>query len=722
MSALVGEFQFFHVFSLAKVLLAVHNPAMSPGIAHSPSPRLRPMPTRPPHPESLPTVPRTEGLPFTVDSPELAVSVESAIDLQSQSTKVQLATPDTAESTPAPPAEEPRRFGNYETRGELGVGGMGKVYRAVNLLTGQEVALKTLTTDARLGSSSSDRFLREARAASQLRHPNIVPIYHVDQAEGQIYFTMQLVGGGSLYEHMAEYRLPPPHSHRPGEKDDKSAESSGASQLSREQSRDRQTRIVSLMEKVARAVEEAHQHGIVHRDMKPGNILLEHGEPLVSDFGLARVTADSQADSAADCGAGGTRQHLTQAGALLGTPAYMSPEQYRNPAEVGPPTDVWALGVILYELLTGRKPFTGKHRDEISPKVLGETPTPPRTHNRHIDPALEAIVLKCLEKDLKGEKRRYQAAREVAEGLGGWRRGLRGLKPKRGSADSLLRVLVALVVVTIATVAVSTMAKYFGPTKDTRKGRENPEPLAASDPDLPLRLIREDLSHGKPVALLGEDKLPRWHQMRLENGPSVVPAVKDGYCFIRSLGHAVIELATEIPCERFRYEAEFKEEPTLARISYVGIAWGFVAQVSEHGTEDWYTRLTYSDGTRDGYPVATDFCRVIKGSARGKGLGHASSGERIFLPGLPAGEPRPWRRLAIEVEPDEIRVIFEGQLIESFSSADVVHKARGVLDRRPTAMIDVTKQYQPRRSVGLMLFNAAAYVRKAEITPLAQAR
>jgi serine/threonine protein kinase/formylglycine-generating enzyme required for sulfatase activity len=379
------------------------------------------MPTRPPHPGSLPTVPRTEGLPFTVDSPELAVSVESAIDLQSQSTKVQFATPDTAESTPAPPAEEPRRFGNYETRGELGVGGMGKVYRAVNLLTGQEVALKTLTTDARLGSSSSDRFLREARAASQLRHPNIVPIYHVDQAEGQIYFTMQLVGGGSLYEHMAEYRLPPPHSHRPGEKDDKSAESSGASQLSREQSRDRQTRIVSLMEKVARAVEEAHQHGIVHRDMKPGNILLEHGEPLVSDFGLARVTADSQADSADDCGAGGTRQHLTQAGALLGTPAYMSPEQYRNPAEVGPPADVWALGVILYELLTGRKPFTGKHRDEISPKVLGEAPTPPRTHNRHIDPALEAIVLKCLEKDLKGEKRRYRTAREVAEGLGGVR-------------------------------------------------------------------------------------------------------------------------------------------------------------------------------------------------------------------------------------------------------------------------------------------------------------
>src|SRR5262249_15480681 len=190
----------------------------------------------------------------------------------------------------------------------------------------------------------------------QLCHPNIVPVYEIDQVFGQHYFTMPFVAGGSLREHLARVGANP-------------------------------TAAVALVEKVARAVHHAHEHGILHRDLKPANVLLdERDEPLVSALGLAKL-ADA-------------RVELTQTGQKLGTPAYMAPEQAAGQSgHVTPATDVWALGVLLYELLTGRRPFLGPGRAELFRQIQSDGTPRPRVFQPTLDSALETVVLMCLEKD-----------------------------------------------------------------------------------------------------------------------------------------------------------------------------------------------------------------------------------------------------------------------------------------------------------------------------------
>ena len=267
-------------------------------------------------------------------------------------------------------------FGDYALLEEIGRGGQGVVYRAHQKSLKRTVAVKVLGLGPWTTETHVKRFRREAEAAASLQHPRIVPIYEVAEREGSCYFSMQFVEGGQLDEVVKRE----PMSIR---------------------------RAVELIAKVARTVHYAHEHGILHRDIKPGNILLDHnGEPHLTDFGLARLAE--------------TESTITGTREVLGTPSYMAPEQAAGETtKLGKTTDVYGLGAVLYQLLTGQPPFAGGTTYETVKLLLDSDPRPPRVLNPKIDRDLSTICLKCLEKDAK---RRYSSALALAEDLEHWLR------------------------------------------------------------------------------------------------------------------------------------------------------------------------------------------------------------------------------------------------------------------------------------------------------------
>jgi hypothetical protein len=270
-----------------------------------------------------------------------------------------------------------RAFGDYEILGEIARGGMGVVYRARQARLNRTVALKMIRAGGGATQEDLQRFRAEAKAAASLSHPHIVPIYEFGEHEGQQYFTMELIEGHTLDRHGRDFIS------EPGEA----------------------ARLIAL---VARAVHHAHQRRIIHRDLKPGNILVDRaGQPHVTDFGLAMRVE------------GGER--LTESNVLLGTLPYMAPEQLSD--KVQPLTtsvDIWSLGVILYELLTGKPPFQGKNQIDTLDRIRKQHPVPPGKLNRRVARDLEAICLKCLEKE---PERRYGSALGLARDLERWLKG-----------------------------------------------------------------------------------------------------------------------------------------------------------------------------------------------------------------------------------------------------------------------------------------------------------
>jgi len=265
----------------------------------------------------------------------------------------------------------PCRFGDYELLEELGRGGMGVVYRARQISLQREVAVKMILRGQLASRADLDRFRSEAEAAARLDHPGIVPVYEVGDVDGRPYFSMKYIDGDTLAQRLALGPLPP-----------------------REAAR--------ILVDVARAIHFAHERGVLHRDLKPSNILLDRSSrPHVTDFGLAKQISDAGS--------------LTRTGAVLGTPAYMAPEQAAGArGQVGPPSDVYSLGVILYHMLTGRPPFQAASPVDTVLMVLEQDPVPPRMLNPKADRDLEMIALRCLQKptDL-----RYPTASALADDL-----------------------------------------------------------------------------------------------------------------------------------------------------------------------------------------------------------------------------------------------------------------------------------------------------------------
>ncbi|MFN0054244.1 MAG: serine/threonine-protein kinase [Planctomycetales bacterium] len=274
-------------------------------------------------------------------------------------------------------------WGDYELLEKIGEGGMGVVFTARQKSLDRIVALKMIQRGPFASTADVSRFRAEAAAAGRLEHPHIVPVYEVGEYEAQPYFSMKYVAGVTLARRLADGPLPPREA-------------------------------ATLLLPVCQAIAYAHRNGIIHRDLKPSNILIDaQGTPLVSDFGLAkridRGPAGGSSPSDILC------ESLTRTGAVLGTPAFMSPEQASgNRGEVGPASDVYSLGAVLYHCLTGRPPFQAASPVDVVMLVLEQDPVLPRILNPKVDPDLEMIALKCLQKPVE---LRYRSAEALADDL-----------------------------------------------------------------------------------------------------------------------------------------------------------------------------------------------------------------------------------------------------------------------------------------------------------------
>lgn len=319
------------------------------------------------HPTLTPDV---DGLNAPTVPPGRASNEEATIPPQSEVDAEM--TPSTKGKDVAGPTvgDQVLYFGDYELLEEIARGGMGIVFRARQINLNRTVALKMILAGQFAGEEDVQRFYTEAEAAARLDHPGIVPIFEIGEHQGQHYFSMGYIEGESLAQKVAVGPLPPREA-------------------------------AELVKKICMAMAYAHERGVIHRDLKPANILIDQdGQPKVTDFGLAKKT---EADS-----------NLTGTGQILGTPAYMPPEQASGQADVGPLADVYSLGAILYCLLTGRPPFQAANPMDTLLQVLDKEPIAPRTLNERLPKDLETICLKCLSKEAA---KRYPSSTEIAREL-----------------------------------------------------------------------------------------------------------------------------------------------------------------------------------------------------------------------------------------------------------------------------------------------------------------
>jgi serine/threonine protein kinase len=354
---------------------------------------------------------------FLAGYPDLTTELQDFLADEARFTRVAAPLQAVGRAAALPPEGE--IIGDYELLELLAQGGMGVVYRARQLSLGRVVALKMLRAGRLAGTEDRQRFRLEAEAVAHLDHPGIVPVYDVGEHDGWLYFSMKFIEGGSLAHRLREFAYTP-------------SAPEGRAEVAA-----RRSRLLGLLAQVADAVHYAHQRGVLHRDLKPGNILLDlAGRPNASDFGLAKCV-QGLAGTEDTVLVNPARGPITQSGAILGTPSYMAPEQACGHADaVATTVDVYSLGAIFYELLCGRPPFREGSPLATLRALVEREPVRPRVLQPGIERDLETVCLKCLEKD---PARRYGSAHELAEELRRCQRGDAILARPTGSGERLAR-------------------------------------------------------------------------------------------------------------------------------------------------------------------------------------------------------------------------------------------------------------------------------------------
>jgi hypothetical protein len=571
-----------------------------------------------------------------------------------------LAEQENVGDTPCP-GVLPGTFGHYRIIGEIARGGMGVVYRARDLHLGRYVALKTIRGDKSDWSGDLvQRFQREAQSAAQLRHPNIVTVFESGTYEGQHYFAMDFLSGGSLAQDRERYQRDP-------------------------------AAAAIMVEKVARAVHFGHSRGILHRDLKPANILLdEAGEPYVSDFGLAKPI-----DSADD---------ITCSGEVLpGTPAYMAPEQAAGRSkQVGPATDVWALGVILYELLAGKRPFTGESRVEVSDRICHYDPPRLRSGQGKLNATLEAIVFRCLEKE---PEKRYTSADMLADELGRWRRGEPTLtKPERLPSRvirAIRRHQTLSAVVGLTALFLALFVLLLGTGLGTR---------AAGEPGV------GKFAAEKAVSLLGDGGMPVNH--RWLAGEARLEGVEDspGTLFFSSDDRSLLEVMPATPKDGYRFEAEVRIDETKDKLGEAGIYFTQSAVETENGPENWFCKVSFGR-EKSVRQVSFELVRYREANKLFPSLfrGHEPIGNRVPVSDAAVGA---WHLLAVEVKRGEITTYCGGNVVAVITEDQLPQFSRTLMQVRGRPFPPAHPEYLLLRGgVGLYNCLASAAFRNVKLIP-----
>jgi serine/threonine-protein kinase len=601
---------------------------------------------------------------------------------------------------PAEPLQGLRCLGDYDLLGEIRRGGMGVVYKARQRSLNRIVALKTLRTGPDASLAEVQRFRNEAEQAANLDHSHIVPIYEVNEFYGLVYFSMKLFEGGSLSDNLGRFTNDPRASAR-------------------------------LLVQVARAVHHAHQRGILHRDLKPANILLDKdGQPHVGDFGLAKrlpladgglqtkdeQAADTSLSSLPHSAHRTPHSDLTEAGAVVGTPGYMAPEQAAGARVLTTAADVYGLGAVLYKLLTGRPPFDGSNREETVRRVRAEEPKPPRTLAPRVDPRLEAVCLKCLRKD---PDRRYASAEALAEDLERWLTGeppLAWPQPWRLRAWRAVRrhlAVCAIVAVCAFGAALAVLAAYY-------------------DPDRPLHQARARLARGEPVTFVGETGPPAWWGWNSGEDATTLTRRKDRPFALATLAAGQFKLLPDPGTDRFRFRAEIRHDEAV-QIGEVGLYFGFHTDPTPTGVAHFWCELTFADSggaARMHWPRGQELkgpptfnrlhLRVFRRlEPEGRQLPISTPIFLTYLPAPNAG-PSPWRKVAVEVTPERVRVFWEGQAIPKGEiSVDglnqhVNNTYKLITRGNPGALF----AFAPRGAFGLFVSRGKASFRNVAVEPI----
>jgi hypothetical protein len=555
---------------------------------------------------------------------------------------------------------------DYEILEELGQGGTGVVYKARDPTLGRVVALKILKTGPVVSADERERFGREMRAMALLDHPYIVPIYGDGEYCGRPYFTMKFIEGGSLAQHRQV-----------------------AGDL---------RRAVGLLEKVARAVQYLHERKVLHRDLKPANILLDpSGEPLVTDFSLVKFT-DAEID-------------LTQPGAVMGTAPYMAPEQANGqPERISVATDVWALGVILYELLTGRRPFTGPGREALARQITGSEPA----RLTGLPRPLESIVLKCLEKD---PARRYASAGTLADDLNRWLHGEPVLARSEGWFPRIGRRLrrhpLTLAVVGLCVLAAVTLAAV----------------LHFTDPERPLRALQRDLAQGHTVSLLGERGEARWSRCLTEKSGMIRPvAAPEGYGF-QTYTCSLVELLHDHHLDNYRFRAEVRLEQG-DKMSETGLFFALQSFETPRGPTFCFLTWAYNDCPEAavpngaGAPGSTVALELRLYREPDPADPAVLQYHKITLGSALTFPPRdgqvvsgPWRQLAVEIHRESIRTYWGNSLVSTVTCQEFLQKAQALFAECPELNLTPV-EFNPHGGLGLFLDEGQASYRQATVEPL----
>lgn len=507
---------------------------------------------------------------------------------------------------------------NYQILREIGAGGGGVVYHAIQELASRPVAVKILISTSK---DSRERFLRETRALGRIRHPNVIEIYEVGECAAGPFYSMELLPGGSLAKQLKEHG--------------KLADADTA----------------ALLETIARGMHHVHQQGLIHRDLKPGNILLdERGQPKIADFGLAKnwlVDADAV-----------TVEQLTKSNALLGTPSYMAPEQADGDnRRLDHRCDVYGLGAIMYQCLTGKPPFSGKSAAIIIDRVVKQQPKYPSSVNPSVDQRLEAICMKCM---AKKPEDRYQSAEAFADELAAWQRG-GPLNTKPISRwQHISRTIHEHQQILAAATALSLLMLLMLSVGYWLNRHPTPE-VVTLDPDRELKAIRQEIATGKPVTLIDSTGNPRWY-----DATQLVNFGKSSYldqpCHLESTKQLFVPLlrAEDVPTS-YLLEADVRHESAAKGYSLAGLQFGTQTHITPDGLERVFAnRLAMNDITAKSKPTFPNSIRYQIGfdvSIPGEGILNRD----IPLAGLemkPTAftEPNLWRHMSVLVTPSTVSV------------------------------------------------------------------